>query len=114
MADDNQKDENTWAAVMAAMGCFVCLLIVYGATRPIIWMLHTHWKDWLLAPLFTLVPLCLTFTILYRGSWHLEWFGLKRFLLAVLTSCLIFVIALFVLAFMAMIGASYPRLPAGH
>jgi hypothetical protein len=105
MAFNKDRKEDSLAVPLATFSSLMCLLFVYLATRPIVWMLHTPWNEWLLAPLFTLIPIAFTFIILFYSAWHQEWSGPKRILLSVLAACIIFGCDLFILATVAAIAA---------
>jgi hypothetical protein len=114
MALNQDKDENAFTVVIATFSCLICLLIVFWTTRPMVYVLHNPWKERLLDPLLTLVPMAFTFLILYHSAWHREWPVLKRILLSILAACLIFGFNVLLLAAVAMIGALNTRFSAGH
>jgi hypothetical protein len=106
--DEIDADEHT--AVIAVYSSLLSLPAIYAATRPVLWMAHASWLPWLLAPLFTLMPVAVAFIILYFGCWHLEWQRPKR----ILSSCLIYGADLLILAYIALIGSYFPGFEAGH
>jgi hypothetical protein len=90
MANNNDLEENTFAIIIAVISTLMSPFILFLVTRPMARILQAPWNEWLLAPLFTLVPMGFAFIILYHSAWHLEWSGLKRILLSLLLSCVIF------------------------
>ena len=98
---DEQTNENRPEdgppIVLAGFGCLLCLPIIYFATRPVVWAIHAQWVYWLLSALFILLPMSVTFTILYRSLWHREWPGSKRILSLILVSGMIFCGVLFII-----------------
>ncbi len=105
MANNDDPQENTFAVLSAAISSLLCLLILFLVTRPMARVLSTPWDEWLLAPLLTLVPMGFTLILLYHSAWHLEWSGLKRILLCLLASCIIWGINLVLLCLIAAFGA---------
>jgi hypothetical protein len=94
----------------AGLVCLVCLPIIYLATRPMVWVLHAEWVGWLLAPLFTLLPMSVSFIILYSSLWHREWPGPKRILSLILVSAIILCVVLFIMGVILVIGSFFPDL----
>ena len=90
--------------LIAGLACLFCVPVIYLATRPVIWLLHAQWIAWLLMGLFVLVPLSVTFIILYRSGWHEERPTFRRILSTAFSSCLIFGVDL--LAVGALIAAA--------
>ena len=101
---NGHTDENKPPILIAGLACLFSLPIIYFATRPLIWVVHAAWMQWLFALLFTLLPMSMAFTVLYRSVWHREWHGLKRILSLILMSGMIFCAALFIIAVMLGIG----------
>jgi hypothetical protein len=104
MSTNEPMKENGPLFLMAGLACLMCLPIVYLATRPVIWWLHASWIAWPLLALFTVVPLAVTFTILYSSAWHSEWPRMKRVLSAAFSSCFIFGIDLFLIVLLIVLG----------
>jgi hypothetical protein len=82
--------ENMPLFLTAGLGCLLCVPIIYMATRPVIWLLHSQWTVWPLMSLFVLVPLSVTFIILYRSGWHEEQPRYWRIVSTLFSSCVIF------------------------
>jgi hypothetical protein len=74
----------------AGLACLFCVPVMYLATRPVVWLLHAPWMAWPLIGLFIVVPLSVTFIILYHSGWHEESPKFPRILSIVLSSCVIF------------------------
>lgn len=90
--------------VTAGLACLFCVPVIYLATRPVVWLLHAQWMAWLLAGLFILVPLSVTFIILYRSGWHEGRPKGWRILSTAFSSCVIFGVDL--LALGALVAAA--------
>ena len=90
--------------LVAGLACLVCLPIVYMATRPVIWWIPGAWIAWPLLLLFTIVPLSVTFAILYSSTWHQEWPKMRRVLSVGLSSCFIFGVDLFLILVLIIMG----------
>jgi hypothetical protein len=101
---NGHTDENKPPILIAGLVCLFSLPIIYWATRPLIWVLHGAWMPWLFTPLFTLLPMSMAFTVLYRSVWHQEWHGSKRILPLILMSGVIFCAVLFIIAVTLGIG----------
>jgi hypothetical protein len=91
--------------LIAGLACLMCLPIIYLATRPVIWWLHVSWIGWPLLALFTILPLSVTFIILYCSAWHQEWSRIRRIVSVVLSSCVIFGVDLFLLILLVIAGS---------
>jgi hypothetical protein len=89
---------------LAGFACLACLPIIYLATRPVIWVLHVPWLEWLLLALFTTVPISVTGIVLYFSAWHRESPKFRRILSVILSSCLIFGVDLLFVGFMVIVG----------
>jgi hypothetical protein len=61
--------------VIASIGCFASLLIVYWIARPAVELLEDVWIETLV---YAIVPLCMTFVVLYHSCWHPEIAGAAR------------------------------------
>jgi len=68
--------------VIASIACFVSLLVFYSVARPAVELLEVFWEE-LLA--YAVIPIAVTFIILYRSCWHREIVGAAR------TGCLLLV-----------------------
>jgi hypothetical protein len=63
------------AVILAVFACFVSLALIYWASRPLVNQLEVPWIEFLA---YALVPMAVTFMILYRSGWHREIFGARR------------------------------------
>ena len=74
------------AVVFACLACFGSLTFIYWAARPAVERLEVRWAEFLV---YAVIPIAVTFIILYRSCWHREiaWVARTGFLL--LLSCLI-------------------------
>jgi hypothetical protein len=104
MSRNEPMNENGPLLVMAGLACLMCLPIIYLATRPVIWWLHVSWIAWPLLALFTIIPLSVTFIILYWSAWHQEWPKLRRIVSAAMSSCVIFGVDLFLVVILIVAG----------
>ncbi|HTR42824.1 MAG TPA: hypothetical protein VMH87_14520 [Pseudomonadales bacterium] len=104
MSRNEPFNENGPLFLIAGLACLVCLPIIYLATRLVIWWLHVSGVEWLLLALFIILPLSVTFIILYSSAWHREWPKMKRVLSAALSSCFIFGIDLFIIILLIVMG----------
>jgi len=103
MSRNEPLNENGPLFFIAGLVCLGCFPIIYLTTRPVVW-LHMAWTEWLLQALFTMVPLSVTFIILYYSTWHEERPKIRRIASAVLSSCVIFGVDLFVVILLAVGG----------
>ena len=67
--------------------CFVSLAFICWVARHAVWLLQVWWAELLV---YALIPISVTFIILYRSCWHREITGAARTLLLILLSCIIF------------------------
>jgi hypothetical protein len=91
--DDNEQTPDVQsplqrAVVMASIACFVSLIIIYWVARPAVELLHVRWVEWLV---YAIIPISVTFIILYRSCWHPEITGAARTYSLLLLSCIILV-----------------------
>jgi hypothetical protein len=71
------------------LAAFICLAVfglIYWVTRPLVTRIGIGWVEFLA---YALLPLVVTFTILYRSAWHREMTRLTRTGYLMLTSGLI-------------------------
>jgi hypothetical protein len=105
MNDDEQPPEVQSPAqrviVMASFACFVSLAFFYWVARPAVELLEVLWVEWLV---YAIIPISVTFTILYRGCWHREITGAARTCSVLLFSCLILAGVLVASGFMFYMG----------
>jgi len=104
MSNNEPIDKNVPPFFKASFAGLLCLPIIYLATRPLIWLLHERWTEWLLLTLFIAGPLTVTFTILYRSAWHQEFTRTRRVLSMILSSCVIFSLDLLLIGFVIVLG----------
>ena len=104
MSRNEPFNENGPLFLLAGLACLMCLPIIYLATRPVIWWLHGPWSEWLLLPLFTILPLSVTFIILYWRAWHQEWPKIRLVVSVALSSCVIFGVDLFLVVLLMIAG----------
>ena len=105
MNRNERTGENVPLFFTAGVACLICLPIIYAATRPVVWWLQMPWTEWLLAPLFTLIPLAVVFIILYCSAWHREWTKGRRVLSTAFSSCVIFGVDVLLILSMAIVGS---------
>jgi hypothetical protein len=72
--------------VIASIASFVSLIIIYWVARPAVELLYVHWVEWLV---YAIIPISVTFIILYRSGWHSEILGAVRTCSLLLLSCII-------------------------
>ena|ERR1022692_639310 len=78
--------------VIASFICFVSLVFIYWVARPVVKLLGVWWVE-LLA--YSIIPISVTFIILYRSRWHPEITGARRTSSLLLLSCVILIGVLF-------------------
>jgi hypothetical protein len=72
---------------IASVACFAALTFVYWAARPAVARLGVWWAEVLV---YAIIPVAVTFVILYRSCWHQEIAGGRRTCSVLLASCAIF------------------------
>jgi hypothetical protein len=85
------------AMVMASLACFVSLTIFYWVARPAVELLEVRWFELLV---YALIPMAVTFIILYRSCWHREITGAARTCSVLFLSCFILSSELIAIGFM--------------
>jgi hypothetical protein len=101
-------------AVLAAFACLGCSGLMFGIVTPALQRLHLGWAE---SPVCVLLPLGLTFVLLYGSSIHREMAKLTRSAYLLLVSVMIFTgTALFfgAIAFFATAFANMGRGEPGH
>jgi hypothetical protein len=73
------------AIVIASIACFVSLIFFYWVARPAVELLEVRWVELLV---YAIIPISVTFIILYRSSWHREIIGAARTCSLLLLSCI--------------------------
>lgn len=89
------------AEIMATFACLASLICLFVVSQPVVGFLHVKWAGELLC---LLMPMALTFTILYRSCVHRELGRVVRVLFLVGNALLIFggiCLALLAVAFVA-------------
>jgi hypothetical protein len=102
------------AGILAALACLVCSTLLVWVARPAVELLPVWWMELLV---YVLVPIALTFTLLYASSIHREMRRLARTAFLFLVSCLIFGGVTFFMAaviFFVMVFTGLGRGEAGH
>jgi hypothetical protein len=74
------------AVVVASSACFLSLVSFYWIARPAVERLEVRWAEWLV---YALIPIMVTFILLYRSCWHREITGAARTGFLLLLSCII-------------------------
>jgi len=74
------------AVIIAVFACFGSLGFCYWAARPLVNRIEVPWIEFFI---YALVPMAVTFTILYCSDWHREIAGAKRTCSLLLLSCAI-------------------------
>jgi len=87
MEENDQPAEVRLPVGMAAIACIVCFAFVFGATKSAVVRLGVWWVELLI---YALIPIAVSFVILYRSHWHLEMARVARTSRLILLSCLIF------------------------
>jgi hypothetical protein len=87
--------------VIASIACFVSLMIIYWVASPAVKLLEVRWVE-LLA--YAIIPLSVTFIILYRSCWHREITGAARTCSLLLLSCVILSCEFIAIGIMLCIG----------
>ena len=103
MSRNEPLEENGLLFYIAGLVCLLCFPIIFVATRPVVW-LNLAWTQWPLLALFTIVPLSVTFIILYCSTWHEERSKIRRVVSAAFSSCVIFGVDLFVVILLVAAG----------
>lgn len=60
---------------MASFGCLATLMFIYWVARPVVESSQDWWTELLVD---ALIPVLVTFIILYRSNWHRELSGVAR------------------------------------
>ena len=72
--------------VIASLACFVSLMFLYCAARPAVSPLHVWWVELLAC---AIIPISVTYMVLYRSCWHREIAGITRACSVLRLSCFI-------------------------
>lgn len=89
--DDNEQTPEVQSPlqrviVIASIACFVSLTFIYWVARPAVELLEVRWVELLV---YAIIPISVTFIILYRSCWHREITGAARTCSLLLLSCII-------------------------
>jgi hypothetical protein len=98
----------------AGLACLFCVPVLYLATRPVVRMVHLDWMVWPLMGLFIVVPLMVTFIILYRSGWHEERPKFRRIVSTIFSSCVIFGLDLVMVGVLLAVTCLLSGLVRGH
>jgi hypothetical protein len=109
--NNEQAGESQPPIGMAGFACLVCLAVIYMAANPVVSWLEVWWAGVLI---YSVIPTLVAFTILYRSSWHQELPRVTRILSMILSSCIIFCVALVVLVLMVVVASMFVGFEAGH
>lgn len=104
MNRDEQMDENRTLFLAAGFVCLGSLAVACLAMRSVILLIHARWTAWLLPAVVTLIPLAMTFIILYCSAWHREFSKARRVVSMILSSCIIFSVDLLVMVVVVAAG----------
>ena len=74
------------ATVVASLICFFVLIGSYWLESPLVAMVEERWARFLV---YAILPVAITFIVLYRGGWHSEITGLARTCVLVVVSWVI-------------------------
>ena len=85
----------------ASLACLVALIFFYWYAGPAVQVLDVWWAKLLV---YALIPILVTFTILYSSGWHREMGGPRRTCFLLLRSCAILVGVLFVIGTMVVLA----------
>jgi hypothetical protein len=90
------------AVVIASIACFASWIAFYLAAKPVVELLQVRWAEILV---YLIIPISVTFIILYRSCWHPEITGAARTCSLLLLSCIILVGTLVASGFMLCMAA---------
>ena len=82
---------------IASFACLVCFVVIVLAARPVVVLVAVWWAELLV---YALIPVMVSFIILYRSCWHPEITGVVRTCSLLMLSCAIFVGVLFAIGIM--------------
>jgi hypothetical protein len=97
----------------ASVVCFVALAFVYWAARPVVERLGVWWAEGLV---YAIIPITVTFVILYRSGWRRETTGRARIGSLLLLASVIFggvLLAVCVMVSLAWFGSIAMRAGVG-
>ena len=111
MTQNDQPAEFQSPIGAASFACLVCLAFIYWLTRPAVMRLGIWWEELVV---YALVPVSVTFVILYRSQWHRELARAARASWLVLLSCVIFCSDLLIIGLFIALLFVFSRLASGH
>ncbi|HTV40924.1 MAG TPA: hypothetical protein VMF08_10130 [Candidatus Sulfotelmatobacter sp.] len=100
----NEINDNKPPLLTAGLMCLVCVPVLFLTTRPVVWLSNGPWVAWLLGGSFIIVPLAVTFIVLYRSAWHDDRPQVRRIISVAVSSCIIFVADLLLVAAVIIVG----------
>ena len=86
---------------IASLACLVALIFFYWYAGPAVKVLDVWWAKLLV---YALIPILVTFIILYCSGWHREMVGPRRTGFLLLRSCAILVGVFFVIGLMLVVA----------
>ena len=100
MNEDEQTpsvDSSEQSIVIVWLGCFISLTAFYWITRPLVSRLQVWWAELLI---YSIVPISVTFILLYRICWRKELSGWARTCCVLALSCIILAVELIFIGIM--------------
>ena len=102
--EDDPPAETTAPVGVALLACFASLALTYWLTRSLVTQLSVWWIQlWV----YALVPVAVTFIILYRSCWHPKITGAARTCSLLLLSCAIFAGTLLAIGLLLAVGCLF-------
>lgn len=88
ISEGEQRPESPLSRILriGSLACFVSAMGFYGVAHFFVSRLQVWWME---ALIYTLVPLSVTFVVLYRSCWHREISGAQRTSRLLALSCAI-------------------------
>ena len=96
---------------MAVLACVFCCAFLFGIASPAVQLLQAWWAEWLV---YALIPIALTFTLLYGSSIHREMARLARAAFLVLVSVFIFIGVAFLMGALFFFATAFADLGRGQ
>jgi hypothetical protein len=110
--ENNKQTEASQPPIgIAGLACLICLAVIYFVANPVVSWLEVWWAAVLI---YSVIPISVAFTILYRSPWHREFAKPKRIFSMILSSCLIFCISFAVLGLIVALSAMFTGFGEGH
>lgn len=111
MEQNEQSPEIPLPIGLAALACCVCFAFIYWAVRPVMVLLPVWWAQ---LPIYSMLPLAVTFAILYRSGWHREMARVGRTSSLILVSGLIFCSDLVIIGIMVAAACMFLGINRGN